>query len=97
MPAPPGLAALHRTAGFAPPIVSAEIVNVLPPVFFTVEYPVALALPTTTMPRSSAVGVSVADAAAGACTLAAACDTTNVLPPIVRLADRAAPVLAAAT
>src|SRR6478735_1636211 len=33
-----------NSAGFAPPIVSAEIVNVLPPVFFTVEYLAPLAL-----------------------------------------------------
>ena len=86
-----------NSAGFAPPNVSAVIVSALPPVFLTVEDLVPLPLPTTTMPRSSAVGVSVADAAAGAWTLAAACDTTNVLPPIVRFAERAAPVLGAAT
>lgn len=84
-----------NSAGLAPPIVSAEIVSALPPVFWIVEDWAPLVLPMTTVPRFSAVGVSVA--AAGACTVAAACETTNVMPAIVRLAERAEPEFAAAT
>ena len=86
-----------NSVGFAPPIINDEIVTAVPPVFLSVEYFVPLDFPMTTMPRSSAVGVNVAEAATGAWMLAAACDTTNVLAPIVKLAERAAPVLAATT
>jgi hypothetical protein len=61
----------------------------------TVAVFVALALPTTIVPKSMLAGVIEATAGACVTVVATAWDTSSVWPPIVRFAERAEPVFAA--
>lgn len=87
--------ARSNSPGFAPPEFSDVIVSVPPPVLVSVTDFVELVEPTFTLPNFTDVALSVATAAVGGVE-AAASVTVNVAPPMLRLALRCDPVLAAA-
>ena len=98
-PAASTVPALHprseKSPAFAPPIAT-DVIEPLPLPLFVSVIDFDVDRPTATVPKLIAVALCVIAAVAGGDdTDAAAWDTSNVRPPIVTLAERAAPVFAA--
>ena len=88
----------EKSPGFTPPIAS-DVIEPLPVPRFVRVTDFDVDLPTATLPKLIAVALCVIVAVAvggGEDTEAAAWETRSVRPPIVRFAERAAPVFAEA-